>query len=262
MKGKLKIWFLRQMLKRKAKGKVGTPYVNGERYFEYDIVLRWLDSNKSFMNILDIGSQDSMLPILLTFTGKKVVCVDPSNDVIQQNIFAEIMGLKNDIHAVLAYGQLLPFRENYFDAVTCISTLDHIPDDGDSLTLRETMRVLRPGGILIMSFPWQKYYYEYWGTEPLYNNLCQDKLKLIARHYDQTHLEKRILFQSEFMIKEMLIGESPRNESLVVKLLRHSPLPGLADIMRGSSYKICAKGSETLHRRYTAVIQVVKLSND
>lgn len=64
------------------------------------------------------------------------------------------------------------------------------------------------------------------------------------------------------MIKDMLIGESPRNESLLVKLLRYSPLPGLADIMEGSRHKICAKGSEKLHRRYTAVIQVVKLSND
>ena len=167
MKGKLKIWFLRQMLKRKAQRKIGTPYVNGERYFEYDIVLRWLDSDKSFMNILAIGSQDSMLPILLTFTGKKVVCVDPFNDVIQQKIFAEIMEVKNDMHAVLAYRQRLPFRENYFDVVTCISTLEHIPDDGDSFTLREIIRVLRPGGTLMMSFPWQKYYYEYLGTEPI-----------------------------------------------------------------------------------------------
>lgn len=42
----------------------------------------------------------------------------------------------------------LPFPDGHFDAVACVSVIEHIPDDGDARAMAEMWRVLRPGGVL------------------------------------------------------------------------------------------------------------------
>ena len=42
----------------------------------------------------------------------------------------------------------LSFGEASFDAVACVSVVEHVPGDGDSRTMAEIWRVLRPGGVL------------------------------------------------------------------------------------------------------------------
>ena len=43
--------------------------------------------------------------------------------------------------------EALPFADGTFDLVTCLDVIEHTPDDG--ATLRELLRVTRPGGLLI-----------------------------------------------------------------------------------------------------------------
>jgi len=50
-----------------------------------------------------------------------------------------------------AQAEALPFRDNVFELVYCVSTLEHVADVG--LTLREMVRVLRPGGTLFLYSP-------------------------------------------------------------------------------------------------------------
>jgi len=45
----------------------------------------------------------------------------------------------------------LPLREGKFDLVTCIDVLEHLSDDRKAI--RELVRILRPGGVLIVSVP-------------------------------------------------------------------------------------------------------------
>jgi SAM-dependent methyltransferase len=51
--------------------------------------------------------------------------------------------------AVLADGCQLPFRDGEFDKVVCTGVLMHIAED--SAAVRELIRVLRPGGLLVCS---------------------------------------------------------------------------------------------------------------
>ena len=53
---------------------------------------------------------------------------------------------------ILTDGLNLPFAENFFDKILCIAVLHHLP--GDELRrqfLRQAYRVLRPGGLLILT---------------------------------------------------------------------------------------------------------------
>lgn len=47
----------------------------------------------------------------------------------------------------------IPLPDASFDAVLCVDTLEHIPPADRLLAVRELMRVLAPGGRLVVSFP-------------------------------------------------------------------------------------------------------------
>lgn len=55
---------------------------------------------------------------------------------------------------------LLPFANGDFDIVTALDVIEHLDDD--LLALRELRRVLRPGGLLIISVPAYRFLWSYW----------------------------------------------------------------------------------------------------
>lgn len=246
------IYVTRQRLKRAARGI--DPYVSPERYFEYSRVVQSLQRFPAGASILDVGSNDSLMPTILAGRGYLVTCVDPYDLVRRQREFAHAMGNGYRIKVALALGEKLPFRDRSFDAATCISTLEHLAGTGDTATLGEVCRVLKPDGYIYMSFPWQKFYYEYWGKEPLYANDDSSELKLIARTYDLASLEERLLRPTGLRLTRGIRGEAPSGISWTEQLLRRSPLPGLADLYRGAKYATHPLGGELLHRRFTAVV--------
>lgn len=48
------------------------------------------------------------------------------------------------------------YPDNYFDVITCIETLEHLPDDLVSPMLVELERILKPGGILMITTPYSE----------------------------------------------------------------------------------------------------------
>lgn len=52
---------------------------------------------------------------------------------------------------IYASGMSLPFKESSFDIVLCTEVLEHVPEP--QLLLQESHRVLRPGGVLILTTP-------------------------------------------------------------------------------------------------------------
>lgn len=61
---------------------------------------------------------------------------------------------------MLGWGDRLPFADASFDRVLCTEVLEHIPDDG--ATIREIVRVLRPGGTVAVSVPDQLAEWIFW----------------------------------------------------------------------------------------------------
>ena len=56
-----------------------------------------------------------------------------------------------EIQCVVADGTRIPFGDGSFEACLCSETIEHVEDD--AAVIREIHRVLRPGGILIVTVP-------------------------------------------------------------------------------------------------------------
>jgi SAM-dependent methyltransferase len=56
-----------------------------------------------------------------------------------------------EVECVVADGRKLPFGDRSFDACLCSETVEHVPDD--AAVIREIHRILKPGGILLLTVP-------------------------------------------------------------------------------------------------------------
>jgi ubiquinone/menaquinone biosynthesis C-methylase UbiE len=77
-------------------------------------------------------------------------------------------GVEATIDMVQGDGERLPFPDAAFDHVICTETLEHVPDD--SAIVRELIRVLRPGGVLVISVPDEYSERLLWRFSPRYRN--------------------------------------------------------------------------------------------
>ena len=79
-----------------------------------------------------------------------------ADEVVGLDVATAVIGAARRTHAGLrssaADVRLLPLRSGSFDAIVSLSTLDHFDADGDiPRALLELHRVLRPGGVLILT---------------------------------------------------------------------------------------------------------------
>jgi SAM-dependent methyltransferase len=56
--------------------------------------------------------------------------------------------LDPDLDLRVADARALPFDDGSFDAIACVSVIEHVAGDGDAAAMAEMWRVLRPGGVL------------------------------------------------------------------------------------------------------------------
>ena len=63
-------------------------------------------------------------------------------------------------HRYLVQAMSLPFSANTFDIVTALDVIEHVDDDLE--TLRDLYRVMRPGGLLLISVPAYRQLWSYW----------------------------------------------------------------------------------------------------
>jgi SAM-dependent methyltransferase len=105
------------------------------------------------LNVLDVGCGVVPLNNWLSARGHAVVAIDPLEADIEFLVKNDLNGIYgSSVRYLAANGEQLPFEDQSFDAVTCVSVLEHIAPGNDRLTLWEIARVLRPGGRLIITF--------------------------------------------------------------------------------------------------------------
>jgi ubiquinone/menaquinone biosynthesis C-methylase UbiE len=148
---------------------------------------------------LDIGSGSSPVP---TFLYQRHGCATYATETD-----SKYLKRQKDYAKKLRFGRAarfstraedatrLNFPHSSLDFVTAISTIEHIPGEGDRRSMAEFARVLRPGGKLVVTVPAAAEYSEsastfyYAGFERRYDlgaledRLCHPALKLVDQLY-------------------------------------------------------------------------------
>ncbi len=103
--------------------------------------------------VLDLGAGFGALTLYFAHLGAEVVALDPNEQRLQVAIeIAERRGLA--VSAVVAHAQSLPLEDSSVDLVVANNSLCYIVDeDACRAALGEVLRVLRPGGWLVVRNP-------------------------------------------------------------------------------------------------------------
>lgn len=107
---------------------------------------------KPGQEVLNIGVGSGVLERLGLAKGVKMYSLDPSQKAIES--LRKLPGIAN--RAQVGYAQAMPFPAEAFDAVVMSEVLEHLDDDTLTKALKETVRVLKPDGLLLASTPYKE----------------------------------------------------------------------------------------------------------
>jgi len=117
-----------------------------ERPVEFSFVFRKI-SELYPQTILDVGSGTTALPHLMRNCGCMVTAIDNVQDYWPS-------GMVNRHYHVINDDITNTTLNETFDAITCISVLEHIEEANEAV--RNMLSLLNPGGHLIISFPYNE----------------------------------------------------------------------------------------------------------
>jgi ubiquinone/menaquinone biosynthesis C-methylase UbiE len=98
--------------------------------------------------LLDIGARDCVMSLAFSKDFDQAYAIDIS---FPEEAVAISMSRNSNLHLVLADTHNLPFDNNTLDVVTAISVVEHVQHP--ELLLQEAIRVLKPGGQLVVQIP-------------------------------------------------------------------------------------------------------------
>lgn len=105
----------------------------------------------NFKQVLDLCAGDGEITVKLSKISSVVYAVD--NDPIRVNRIDNLVKIHNidNVKINCCSATDLPYKSNSFDLIVCNSALEHIKEY--KKVIAEIHRVLRPGGILIITVP-------------------------------------------------------------------------------------------------------------
>lgn len=152
--------------------------------------------------VLDLGSPKDLSVVLARQRGQRVVATDILLDSVRLGLrYAWAQGRAGSgsgrVEFHVADGRRLPYPDNAFDHAFSVSVLEHIPDDGDKQAVSELSRVVRPGGRIVVTVPFDKVYRETWVDRDVYERERVGQQPVFwQRHYDEAALGGRLIAPS------------------------------------------------------------------
>lgn len=160
------------------------------RYVEYPRVMERLAGARP-QRVLDIGSNYGLVWQWAAARGALVHATDIRDITLRDARSALPSSVRHRTHISLQDATKLGFADDCFDAVTVISTIEHIEDDRE--VIAEIARVLKTGGLAIVTVP----------VNPEYHEVRDNPSFPLIRHYDLEALEHRF-FSAPTLAKEGL----------------------------------------------------------
>lgn len=207
--------------------------LSASRYIEYGGVIRFFQRVRS--PLLEIGCGHSILPTFWEKLGVYIIVEDLNLDALKwQKRKAE------SLTAVCCDGRFQPFRKQSIKAISCISTIEHLPNDGDIQLAREIGRVLKEDGLAVLTLPSSSFQRRYSTKDffsdipPLMKGILRKCLPTIfkifdvdrdnsyfERHYNLKDVDERIIVPSSCELEDCQALSS----KLLVKIVHGKILP-------------------------------------
>ena len=146
--------------------------------------------------VLDIASGEGYGTNLIAGVAERVVGVDIFEEAV---VHARKKYNQSNIEFIVGSATAIPLEDKKVDVVVSFETLEHLVEQ--DLFLTEIKRVLKPGGILIMSTPDKKVYYERDADNPyhLKELFTQEFVDLISNYFKNLRLFTQKLFVGSVM---------------------------------------------------------------
>lgn len=175
------------------------------RYFEFDYVLKnFLANQFSAYKVLDVSSPYLFGFYLASQNNGEYKYINPDkNDLALVQKYSSKLKFRMNYSAVNEDATKLPFADNFFSHIVSISVIEHINANGDGEAMDEMWRVLKPNGVLIITFPVAKSFKEEFSDKNTYGlNVEQLREKFFfQRFYDEKSITERLLNKiSDFTI--------------------------------------------------------------
>jgi len=163
------------------------PLTQGFFYREKMRAIHYITPNQPFQDILEVGGGQGGLTALL-YPQAQVTNIDLSPQYAQAP-----SNQQKRVHFVCGDATNLPFENQSFDTVTMFDVLEHIPDDEKAVS--EALRVLRPGGFILVSSPNENWRFPYYG---FMKSICPSENEImeewghVRRGYTLNELKKLV----------------------------------------------------------------------
>jgi SAM-dependent methyltransferase len=185
------------------------------RCIEFPLVFQHLGLERGG-RLLDVGSAQSHFPLyVVSRTDTRVVALDASRWVLwQKETEARLVrrGIvpSGRLDVVIADARDTSLGDEEFEYISAISTIEHIEGDGDSAAIRELARLLKPGGRLVVTVPYNyNRYRDFWVSDDTYTAVYRGERLFYQRHYDDDALTRRLVEPSRLRLKTKLIFGEP-----------------------------------------------------
>ena len=145
------------------------PLTQGFFYREKMRAIHYIAPDQPFEDILEVGGGQGGLTALL-YPRSQITNIDLNPEYAQA-----ACNQQERVRFMCGDATALPFDNHSFDTVTMFDVLEHIPAHEKAVS--EALRVLRPGGVLLISTPNENWRFPYYG---FMKSICPSDTEVMA----------------------------------------------------------------------------------